>query len=116
VGASDDPVFLDLETRSDCDLGREGGRRYARHPSTEVLTVVALIDRRLIAWTPPLDEPLPVDEMWLEGYGFARLPIESFAGPALPGPLAEAIAAGRPLCAHNAYGFDMHVWRAPSAP
>jgi hypothetical protein len=110
------PVFMDTETRSACDLTKVGGRIYARHSSTEIMTVVALIDRQIIAWAPLLTEPLPVGELWPDGFGHDRLPIASFAGPNLPPPLAEAIAAGRPLCAHNAFGFDQFVWAAKKLP
>jgi DNA polymerase len=113
------PVFIDIKTRSALHLRKEGGRRYAEHPTTQILTVAALVDDRLIAWAPPLDAPLPTQEMWPQGCGHDRLPIESFAGAGLPPPLAEAIASGRPLCAHNAHGFDGNahgfdrlVWKA----
>jgi DNA polymerase len=64
---------------------------------------------------PLLDEPLPAEALWPEGFG-SPLPIRSFAGPTLPPPLAQVIADGRPLCAHNAFDFDMHVWRAKGLP
>jgi DNA polymerase len=110
------PIFLDIETRSALNLAKAGGRRYAQDASTEILTVVALIDNRLVAWAPLLAEPLPKDAIWPEAYGFARVPVESFAGPDLPPPVAEAVAAGRPFCAHNADGFDRLVWRARGLP
>lgn len=110
------PIYFDLETRSACNLQKEGGRRYAQHPTTEILTVAAQIDNRMIAWTPLLDMPLPAGELWPDGINFPSMPVESFAGPDVPAPLAEAIAAGRPLCAHNCCSFDMHVWRAKNLP
>jgi DNA modification methylase len=109
------PVFIDLETRSASDLKREGGRRYARHETTEILTAVALIDGRVIAWAPTLDAPPPAGQLWPESFGPA-LPVEAFAGPGLPPPLADAITAGLPLCAHSAHGFDRHVWAARGLP
>jgi DNA polymerase len=108
-------VFIDLETRSACDLEEEGGRRYAAHPTTEVISVAALIDQRVILWTPTLPQALAHESLWPEGFEPAR-PVETFAGTDLPRPLEEAIAAGRPFCAHNALQFDAHVWRARAWP
>lgn len=109
------PVFIDLETRSRCNLQQQGGRRYAEHPSTEILTVAALIDDRIIAWTPTLQEPLPADQLGLqELHPDSR--VETFAGLALPPLLADAISEGRPFCAHNAFGFDARVWNARGLP
>lgn len=102
------PVLIDLETRSACDLAQEGGRRYAEHSSTEILSAVALIDGRLVVWTPPLDQPLNPGDL-AQNHG---LSIETFAGPAVPQPLLEAIQVGRPFCAHNALGFERPVWAA----
>src|SRR5262249_53474250 len=42
--------------------------------------------------------------------------LHTFAGPAVPPPLAQALAAGRPVCAHNADNFDALVWRARGLP
>jgi DNA polymerase len=100
------PIFLDLETRSVAKLHEVGGRRYAAHPTTEILTAVALLDDLLLVWTPLLEEPLRIDTR------APGRPVETFAGPALPEPLATAIRAGRAICAHNAWGFDRHVWQA----
>jgi DNA polymerase len=113
------PVYLDLETRSRADLEAVGGRRYAKDPSTELLTVVALLPGRAVVWTPLLITPLPAAGLWPKGYeacGVPERPLESFAGPSLPAPLADAIAAGHALCAHNALGFDALVWRARGLP
>src|SRR5262249_10851739 len=84
----------------------------AEHPSTVILTAAALVDGRALVWAPALPEPPAV--AWPEGFGDPR-PVEVFAGPNLPAPLAEAIRQGRPLCAHNA-PFDSAVWAATGAP
>src|SRR5262249_43223625 len=108
-----------LETRSALDLEAVGGRRYAHDASTEILTLVALWNDRVVVWTPLLKEPLPADGLWPKGYeasGIPPLPVDTFAGTTFPAPLAEAVAAGRPLCAHNAFEFDRHVWRARGLP
>jgi len=109
------PVFIDLETRSASDLEEDGGRRYADHPTTQILTVAALLDGRMLVWTPTLEEPLPTEDLWPKNMG-TPLPIDTFAGQALPTPLEAAIAAARPLCAHNAFGFDMRVWEVKGLP
>jgi DNA polymerase len=117
-GGAAGPVFIDLETRSALDI-EVGGRRYANDPSTEILTLAALWDDRVVVWAPPLDRPLPADRLWPGGYeacGIPERPVASFAGPTPPAPLAEALAGGRPLCAHNALGFDRHVWRTRGLP
>jgi DNA polymerase len=113
------PVFIDLETRSACDLAKVGGRRYGVHPTTELITAVALIDNSLVAWTLFRDQPLPADQLWpaqFNACGFQRLPIETFAGPTLPAPILQALTNGRSFCAHNALGFDAHVWQGHGLP
>src|SRR5688572_27142156 len=97
------PVFLDLETRSAADIKEVGGRAYAQHPSTEIITAVALMGGRVVAWAPGLSSSVEVT--WPGGHG-EPLPVEVFPGRELPEPLALAIRAGLPLCAHNAFGFD----------
>ena len=102
-------IFVAVETRSTCDRKRERGRQYAAHLSTEILTVAALVDGRLVAWAPQRDAPLPVESLWPEAIGPAQ-PIDSFAGPNLPAPLAEAIVSGRPLCAHDSHDVVSRLW------
>jgi DNA polymerase len=78
------PVFLDFETQSLAPLDELGGRVYAAHASTRVLCAVAKLPTGgWLAWTPS-DSP----------------PEELFA----------LVAAGVPVVAHNAYGFDKFVW------
>jgi DNA polymerase bacteriophage-type len=111
----DEPVFLAIETRSACNPIREGGRRFAAHRTTEILTITALIDDRVIAWIPVLDRPPPAGHLWPDGFDPA-LPVDTFTGSALPAPLGAAIAAGRPLCAHDAFGVGAHLWAARGLP
>jgi DNA polymerase len=115
-GVADDdkiavPVFLDLETRSRVPIS-VGGRHYAVDPSTEIISAVAGLDGRIVIWTPRRQPPAFT---WPEGFGAER-PIDAYTGGELPAPLAEAIAAGRPLVAHNAVNFERHVWKAKSLP
>jgi DNA polymerase len=109
------PVFIDLETQSECNLQDEGGRRYAAHPTTRIFMAVAIFGGRAIVWLPIWNESPPVEIIWPEGYGLPR-PIEIHVGRALPSSLADAIQAGRPFAAHNASGFDALVWSAQGLP
>src|SRR5215468_1210966 len=113
VPRSTAPVFLDLETRSLCDLKGAGGRRYARHPSTAILSTVALFDGRITVWCPQAEAAPAV--AWPEGWG-VPWPIDVFISSVLPLPLGNAIAAGRPFVAHNASGFERFVWAAKGLP
>ncbi len=108
------PIFIDLETRSAADI-KKGGRQYAAHPTTEILTVVAMIDDLVVAWSPLLATPLNPEKLWPNGFGEKRK-VASFAGRELPAPLAAAIQEERPFCAHNAFDFDSQIWRAAGHP
>lgn len=87
-------AFVDFETRSRADLKAIGGRRYAEHPSTEVVCAVI--------WTPAGDR-----------YCYSK-----HSGPC---PMSVGRRVGvndgwrppkfRQLAAHNAINFDRHVWR-----
>ena len=51
-------LWLDFETRSECDLPRHGVYTYARHPSTQVLCMAcAFDDEDVVVWTP--EQPFP---------------------------------------------------------
>jgi DNA polymerase bacteriophage-type len=51
-------VWLDFETRSECNLKAHGAYTYAQHPSTQVLCMAwALDDGEVELWTP--DQPFP---------------------------------------------------------
>jgi DNA polymerase len=79
------PVIIDFETRSTARLDQVGGRIYAAHPQTQVLCLVAYMPSgEWLEWTPT-SEP--------------------------PEALFNAVAAGAPIMAHNAHGFDRLVWK-----
>lgn len=85
------PAFVDFETRSRADLEEIGGRRYAEHPSTEVLCAVLRdAEGSVVEW---------VGGEWFF-VGGDGLPLLNFQPP--------SCAA---LCAHNAMTFDRHIWR-----
>lgn len=74
-------AFVDFETRSRADLKAIGGRRYAEHPSTEVVCAVIRSTHGVIdEWAP---------------------------GRMLP---REFLRFDK-LAAHNAINFDRHIWR-----
>ncbi len=51
-------IWLDFETRSECDLPARGPYNYSRHPSTQVLCMAyAINDGEVELWTP--DQPFP---------------------------------------------------------
>ena len=51
-------LWLDFETRSECDLKTRGAYTYAQDPSTQVLCMAgALDDGEVELWTP--DQPFP---------------------------------------------------------
>ncbi len=77
-------LFCDFETRSKADLKTIGGRLYAEHPTTEPLCAVLTNGDLYEEWT----------------------------GGDAPGLIDWAQEAGEFDCvAHNAIGFDRHVWR-----
>ena len=51
-------IWLDFETRSECNLKAHGAYTYAQHPSTQVLCMAwAIDDGEVELWTP--DQPFP---------------------------------------------------------
>ena len=52
------PLYIDFETRSECDLTTRGVYNYAQDPSTQVLCLAwAIDDGEVSVWTP--DQPFP---------------------------------------------------------
>jgi DNA polymerase len=116
-------VLFDLETRSTVDLKRVGSRVYARHPSTVVLTLVALIDGVYHCWANARawnrSEPMG----FRKTFAPTELPAE-YGNPKhqiyyqdqMPAPIVEAVKAGKVFVAHNCIGFDSLVWAAKLKP
>lgn len=92
-------LFVDIETRSECDLIRRGVYAYAEDPSTEVTVVCWAID----------DEPI---QTWIPAVTGEGTP-GRFYGPAMPAALAVALFDGARLVAHNA-GFERTVLNGPA--
>ena len=104
MGGTQRPVFIDLETRSLCDLRSAGGWNYAAHPTTRFLTV---------SWSAVEGEY----HVWLNT---DRLPPAQYLTTHLNGvvvhggvtPPAELLAlTDRLWVGHNAWTFDELVWR-----
>ena len=76
-------IWIDFETRSECDLPARGVYNYARDPSTRVLCLAwALDDGEVSVWTPGQEFPMPV---------------------------TRAVLAGDRIYAHNA-AFERLIW------
>lgn len=106
------PIFIDFETQSASDLPAVGGRNYAAHESTRILVLVASIDGVYHAWSPWVElrpeQVVPAK--------FPDLTIRLHHGTSVPVPIGDAVLGGRPVAAHNAHGFDRHVWEAKLKP
>ena len=76
-------LWLDFETRSECDLTTHGGYNYAADPSTKVLCMAwAIDDGEVEIWAPDQEFPKVV---------------------------ADAVAKGDTIMAHNA-AFERLIW------
>src|SRR5436189_4829218 len=102
------PIFVDFETQSICDIEESGGRLYAEHPSTRIL-MCSVIDNGIYSlWIP---DYINVDTrnwipqtLWpneLQPFNHVRL----YRGASLPDEIQDSCSQ-RPCVAHNAYGFD----------
>lgn len=79
-----EPAVVDFETRSLAPLREVGGRKYASHPSTQAICMVARMpDGTSVVWKNG-DPPPPL--------------------------LMAAVKGGAPLVAHNASTFDRFIW------
>lgn len=125
------PVFLDFETQSACDIKEAGAREYIAHPSTRVLILALAFEREpcnpdtleFHVWVPDYVrcdttrwDSAPI--MWPHQLKPARV-VRVHRGTLAPGSAFRAVLDSikdRPLCAHNAYGFDRGIWRKCVAP
>ena len=103
-------VHLDVESFSECNLKKAGMYRYAEHESTEVLLACYSFDDSPVhLWVPWGAEEWQWDEFPLELEAqlveFMRDHGELYIQPRCPGELAEHVAKGGELRAHNA-GFE----------
>lgn len=97
-------IFTDLETRSTASLPTVGGRNYAEDPSTSIMCVGWSFDDQMWVHTnvPGLDAVwqhcIPEQEL---------LDVECRL---VSDEEARERLEGEDWCAHNADGFDRHVW------
>lgn len=92
-------ITLDFESRSACDLKKAGAWAYSTHPTTEVMCA---------CWNFSEDS---IDEVYEWQAGFPHLGIDQSP---FPQELADRIAAGELVEAHNAFfewAIYNHVWR-----
>lgn len=116
-------LFIDTETRSSTDLLTRGGRLYAAGPDTELLCAVAILvddtGASVYAWTP---WPGPISE-WRCSPPRTVAPLDTLVWHSVltnsddpPEAVLEAVRAGARVVAHNAGGFDKHVWDGLGLP
>lgn len=97
------PVYIDLETRSACDLRESGAYNYAKHPTTRLLTVAWQVDGVDHVWLPGLSSAPP------SAYVDLHLPgVRVHVGERVPSALCQV--AGRSWIGHNSFTFDRLVW------
>lgn len=105
------PIFVDFETQSACDLREKGGRLYVEHPSTRVLMLVAAIDDTFHVWIPDHirveTRNWQPEQLWPHQMR-PKQKVRLWRGEK-PWEIVANIR-GRPLVAHNAYGFDRGIW------
>lgn len=110
-------IFLDLETRSRCDLKQGGGHVYVRDDSTELLCGVAMIVEgthgAIHLWSPHAVNLRP--RTWAVASGHvAKLGFHAedlsyhyhYTHDVVPDFLAHEVSKGATLVAHNGEGFD----------
>lgn len=100
------PIFLDFETQSAVDID-VGGRLYAQHPSTRVLSCVILVDNVFHVWVPThiSQRTINPDDLWLSMWG-PRPTIKIHNTPTFP---EECVDPEATYVAHNAFGFDRFI-------
>lgn len=108
----DNPIFLDFETQSACDISEYGGRLYAEHESTRILILCVAIDNIFHVWIPDyikvntsLWKPERLWPYQLKPKHEVRL----YRGEYIPQEIIKGCHF-RSIVAHNAYGFDKHIW------
>lgn len=91
-------LYLDLETRSDCDLIFHGLRRYAEDPSTEVICMAYAFD----------DEPVEFWWGYLMCLEAGTVPPHNSFTP-FPQKVIDHFLSGGLVMAHSA-AFEMHIF------
>lgn len=119
------PIFVDFETQSACDIKEYGGRLYAGHESTRILLLVYCylgdnangndaLSYRYNVWVPDWidvgsDFSPSQSQRWPASFKPTN-EVTIYRGKTIPQDLFDLIEKGNPLVAHNAYGFDRFIW------
>lgn len=109
------PIFLDFETQSACDIKESGGKLYAEHPSTRVLILSMCIGDVFHVWIPDhIRTKLPLhSRLWPNELKPSKK-VELYRGTQFPEAISSILTTETyrtsPLVAHNAYGFDRYIW------
>ena len=91
-------LWLDFETRSECDLLARGSYNYARHESTQVICMAyAFDDEDVRMWTPGYSHVNGALRIWVPGQKF-------------PKRIIDAVQAGAMIYAHNAAFERLIFW------
>jgi DNA polymerase bacteriophage-type len=103
------PIYLDYETQSACDIKLAGGRAYTEHPSTRVLILAMCMDDEFIVWIP--DYIRVNTDSWTNAslWPYQIKPAKKvtlYRGTEFPFTLDES----RPIIAHNSMTFDRQIW------
>lgn len=109
------PIFLDYETQSECDIKETGGLVYSQHPSTRVLILSICVDDVFHVWIP---DYIKVDTrswvpamLWPHQMKPARtVKLHRGTGEDFLKAIEFDSIKSRPFVAHNAYGFDRYIW------
>lgn len=103
------PIFIDFETQSGCDLSSTGGRVYSRHSSTRLFIMTWVVSGKGHCWIPEdVCPPYALDVVKLPGaYRITESVI--YRGIAPPDHFFDAIKHA-PLIAHNADTFDRFIF------
>lgn len=91
-------MFLDFETRSECDIRKSGGPAYARHHTTSIICMSFSLKGE------PPQTYIPEDEYRAHG----QPPIPNITH-SLPQEVRDYIESGQPVRGHN-ISFDSDIW------
>lgn len=106
------PIFIDFETQSACDLREKGGRHYAYDPTTRILSLIAKIDGVYHVWLPLLPtDPMPeqIEQAQLSFYGIDVSKLRIYSGESVPQIFKDI--EGRTAVAQNGLAFDYFLWQ-----
>lgn len=106
------PVFIDFETQSACDITEASSRAYVEHPSTRILILAMCINGVYHVWIPDyINTHVPDRMLWpyqLQPRCEVKLYRDSLE--AFRERLPMLLSGTRTLVAHNAFNFDARIW------